>query len=162
MSQDACGVMAARVGKLLVTHNMMLVTAESCTGGGLSQAITSIPGSSEWFERGYVTYSNEAKQELSDVGAETLERYGAVSEEVVSEMAEGALRHSRAHISVAVTGIAGPEGGVPDKPVGTVWLAWAVHDGQTRAARLQFSGDRGAIRRQAVMAALQGLSDMLE
>jgi len=162
LSQDACGVMAERVGKLLVAHNMMLVIAESCTGGGLSQAITSIPGSSEWFERGYVTYSNEAKQELLDVRAETLERGGAVSEEVVSEMAEGALRHSRAHISAAVTGIAGPEGGVPDKPVGTVWLAWAVHDGQTRAARLQFSGDRPAIRRQAVMAALQGLSDMLE
>ncbi len=123
MSQDACGVMAEQVGKLLVAHNMMLVTAESCTGGGLSQAITSIPGSSEWFERGYVTYSNEAKQELLDVRAETLARYGTVSEEVVSEMAEGALRHSRAHISVAVTGIAGPEGGVPDKPVGTVWLA---------------------------------------
>ncbi len=162
MSERAFEAMAERVGALLRDRKMKLVTAESCTGGWLSEVITSIPGSSNWFERGYVTYSDEAKMELLGVRAETLERSGAVSQEAACQMAEGALDNSHAQISVAVTGVAGPEGGTPDKPLGTVWLAWAARRQPTRAAELHFPGDREAIRRQAVMTALQGLADMLE
>lgn len=128
----------------------------------MAKAITDIPGSSSWFERGFVTYSNHAKQEMLGVTNETLSRFGAVSESVVKEMAKGALDYSHAGISVAVSGIAGPEGGSPEKPAGTVWFAWALKSGGEWTIREFFSGDREAVRRQAVARALQGLLDVLE
>jgi len=131
----------------------MLVTAESCTGGGLAYAITAIPGSSKWFERGFVTYSNESKQELLGVSSNTLEKYGAVSEQTVIEMAHGALRNSHADFSIAITGIAGPDGGTAEKPVGTVWFAWGTKD-KIQSQLKFFQGDRKSIREQAIEYAL--------
>ncbi len=133
-----------------------VAVAESCTGGGLAAALTSIAGSSEWFDRGFVTYSNEAKQEMLGVSPATLRRHGAVSEAVAHEMARGALKRSRATRTAAITGIAGPGGGTVGKPVGLVWIAWA-RTGSVRARRFHFKGSRAAIRRQSVHAALQGL-----
>ena len=148
---------AVDVGDHLQTHNLKIVTAESCTGGWVAKALTDVPGSSEWFERGFVTYSNDAKVETLGVAPLTLHVYGAVSEKTVREMAEGALRHSQAHLAVSVSGIAGPEGGSVQKPVGTVWFAWARVGSATRAASHQFRGDRKAVRRQSVLVALQGV-----
>ncbi len=147
--------LAKEVGEGLLKRGLMLATAESCTGGWIAQAITSVPGSSQWFERGFVTYSNLSKTEMLGVAKTTLERFGAVSEETVREMARGALERSRAQVSVAVSGIAGPTGGTPDKPVGTVWIAWAFED--IAARRFHFPGDRQAVRRQAVEEALRGI-----
>lgn len=154
--------MAERAGRLLLERKMFLVTAESCTGGSLAEIITRIPGSSHWFERGFVTYSNESKQELLGVDAESLNRYGAVSEEAAQAMAEGALTNSHAHISVAITGIAGPEGGTPDKPVGTVYIAWAGRGMTPRTVQTIFQGDRLLVRQQSCALALQGLIDIVE
>lgn len=131
-----------------------LATAESCTGGLVAAACTSVAGSSEWYERGFVTYSNASKVELLDVDAALLETHGAVSEAAALAMAQGALAHSRATLAVATTGIAGPGGGVPGKPVGTVWLAWAVRGGECGAQRLWLPGDRAAVREATVRAAL--------
>jgi len=153
--------LASRAGKLLLEQSRMLVTTESCTGGWVAKCITDIAGSSAWFDRGFVTYSNRAKQDMLDVAAATLEVHGAVSEATVSEMVRGALAHSRADVAVAVSGIAGPGGGAPDKPVGTVWFAWLVPGGAPRVDRRQFDGDRDAVRRQAVARALEGLVDVL-
>ncbi len=153
--------LAAKVGAELKSHGMMLATAESCTGGGIAQAVTSVSGSSAWFERGFVTYSNLSKQQMLGVQEATLIAYGAVSEAVVREMAEGALRNSTAQVSLAVSGIAGPDGGTPDKPVGTVWFAWALADGATTAARHRFSGNRGEVRGQAVRVALNGILELV-
>jgi len=153
--------LAGRVGKLLLEQGRMLVTAESCTGGWVAKCITDIAGSSAWFDRGFVTYSNRAKQDMLDVAAATLEVHGAVSADTVSEMVRGALAHSRADVAVAVSGIAGPGGGAPDKPVGTVWFAWLVPGGAPRVDRRQFDGDREEVRRQAVARALEGLVDVL-
>lgn len=161
MDHDLALDMAGRLGHALLLHGARLVTAESCTGGGLAQAITSIAGSSQWFERGFVAYSNESKRELLNVPAETLERFGAVSEQTAAAMAEGALARSRAEFSVAITGIAGPDGGTPEKPVGTVCLAWSGRGGEIRTARTLLSGDRRQIRDQAVLMAMQGLLDMI-
>jgi len=133
------------------------VTAESCTGGMIAAACTAVAGSSDWFERGFVTYSNEAKTELLGVPAALIQTHGAVSEQVARAMAEGALRYSHADLAAAVTGIAGPTGATPDKPVGTVWLAVAQRDADTRAELLQFAGDRAAVRSQSVQRALQSL-----
>ena len=145
------------LGRSLQRRGWRLVTAESCTGGWIAKCVTDVPGSSAWFDRGFVTYSNAAKMEMLGVRAETLARFGAVSEETVREMAAGALACSRAQVAVAVSGIAGPTGGTPDKPVGTVWLAWQL-EGQTALTRLcRFEGDREAVRYQAVVAALQGI-----
>lgn len=149
--------LAGQVGEGLQHQGLMLATAESCTGGWIAQAVTAIAGSSQWFERGFVTYSNTAKQEMLGVQAETLQRYGAVSEPTVCEMAEGVLKHSRAHISVAVSGIAGPGGATPGKPVGTVCLAWAQAGRATCSGTEYFSGDREAVRRAAVLAALRSV-----
>ena len=135
-----------------------LAVAESCTGGGLAAAMTSVAGSSDWFDRGFVTYSNEAKQDMLGVSASTLKRHGAVSEAVAREMALGAIEESRATRSVAITGIAGPGGGSPGKPVGLVWIAWA-RKGKVRARQVHFKGGRAAVRRQSVHAALEGLLD---
>ena len=157
-------VLAARVTKVsaaLLARGLTLATAESCTGGWIAKCCTDRAGSSGWFERGFVTYSNEAKSELLDVAAGLLETEGAVSEAVARAMAAGALRNSRADVALAVTGIAGPDGGVPDKPVGTVWFGWAVAGGRVAAECRRFAGDRDAIRRQAVRHALDGLLDHL-
>jgi nicotinamide-nucleotide amidase len=155
-------LLAGQVGKALQRHGMLLTTAESCTGGWVAEAVTAIAGSSQWFERGFITYTNLAKQEMLGVQADTLQRYGAVSEPTVREMAEGALRHSHAQISVAVSGIAGPGGATVDKPVGTVCLAWARLGHVTRSSTMHFLGDREAVRRAAVMAALRGVLEMIQ
>lgn len=135
----------------------MLATAESCTGGWVAQAATAIAGSSAWFDRGFVTYSNPAKTDVLGVPAALLARHGAVSEPVARAMAEGALARSRAQVAVAITGIAGPDGGTAEKPVGTVWFAWAMQGQGTRAEQRRFGGDREAVRRQSVAIALEGL-----
>jgi len=153
--------LSERVGECLLARRLMVVTAESCTGGWVAQAITATAGCSQWFERGFVTYSNSAKMELLGVQAATLERHGAVSEATVREMAEGALSRSHAQVAVAVSGIAGPGGGSLDKPVGTVCLAWAGSGFTTLARRAQFLGNRETVRRLAVAAALQGILDFL-
>jgi len=154
-------VLAERLGEVLGQREWSLATAESCTGGWVAQAVTAIAGSSQWFERGFVTYSNAAKVEMLGVRAETIDRHGAVSEATVREMVEGALRRSHAQVALAVSGIAGPGGGSLEKPVGTVWLAWGGAGVRTRAVRMQFTGDREAIRGQAVITALQGMLDLL-
>lgn len=138
----------------------MLATAESCTGGWAAQALTSISGSSEWFERGFVTYSNAAKEEMLGVAPGTLERHGAVSEQTAREMASGALARSRADIALAITGVAGPTGGTPDKPVGMVCFAWARKGAPIACSTRQFRGDRDTVRRQSVIAALQGVLEL--
>ena len=154
--------LAKRVARALKSSNGMLVTAESCTGGWVAQVLTAIPGSSAWFERGFVTYSNEAKRESLGVSPGTLARHGAVSEETASEMAQGALAHSRGNIALSVTGVAGPSGGTRLKPVGTVCFAWARAGGQVRAETRHFSGERESVRRQSVVRALEGVLEALD
>ncbi|HUU74145.1 MAG TPA: nicotinamide-nucleotide amidase [Burkholderiales bacterium] len=154
--------LSQRLGTALKQSGMVLATAESCTGGWISQAITMIPGSSGWFDCGFVTYTNRSKQALLGVQASTLARHGAVSELTVREMAEGALARTQADYSVAVSGVAGPDGGSSDKPVGTVWLAVSARERATRATRLHLSGDRDAVRRQTVIAALKALTSLTE
>ena len=154
-------VLAAQVGGLLKSHGLTLATAESCTGGGVAYAITDVAGSSAWFERGFITYSNLAKQQMLGVNEATLNQYGAVSEAVVREMVAGALANSAAQVALAVSGIAGPEGGTPDKPVGTVWFAWGIKHGATHAQRHQVNGNRAEVRAQSVHIALQGVIDLL-
>lgn len=156
MTDDELSALAAQLGRALQAREWKLATAESCTGGWVAKLLTDIAGSSAWFERGFVTYSNAAKQELLDVRAATLKDFGAVSEQTVRELASGALAHSPADVALAITGIAGPGGGSPDKPVGLVWFAWARRSGALRVTQQRFSGDRQAVRRQAVVAALQG------
>ncbi len=156
----ALQALAEDVGARLRAARQMLVTAESCTGGWIAKTVTDIAGSSEWFDCGLAVYSYEAKQALLGVRAETLEHFGAVSRETVIEMVSGALSHSGASVAVAVTGIAGPGGGTDDKPVGTVWIAWKRRGGYPRAEVFIFKGDREAVRRRTVAAALQGLSTL--
>lgn len=154
--------LAAKLGEALLARGSMLATAESCTGGWVAEAVTAIAGSSAWFDRGFVTYSNEAKQDMLGVRADSLAQHGAVSEAVVREMAAGVLAHSRADLVVAISGIAGPAGGSAEKPVGTVWVAWATRAGAQRVQRFHFDGDRAAVRRQSVLAALQGALALLQ
>jgi nicotinamide-nucleotide amidase len=149
--------LATEVGAHLTLKKIQLVTAESCTGGGLAYYITQVPGSSSWFERGFVSYSNQSKQDLLKVNAQTLTIEGAVSQAVALEMATGALCQSLGQVSIAITGIAGPEGSSSDKPVGTVWIALAQHNRAPRAKLWQFSGDRNLIREQTIERALQWL-----
>ena len=153
--------LAERVGKALADQNLTLATAESCTGGLIAAAITAIPGSSAWFDRGFVTYSNHAKGEMLGVHPATLESHGAVSEAVVTEMAEGAISASDAEVSVAVSGVAGPGGGSAAKPVGLVCLAWGMQRRETRARSVHCEGGREEVRRRAVVLALEGILDML-
>ncbi len=153
---------AEQLAELFLKTSTKVVTAESCTGGGLAEILTRIPGSSAWFERGFVTYSNESKNELLSVPLETLEQYGAVSEETAIAMAEGALKNSYADISVSITGIAGPDGGSEDKPVGTVCFGWCKRNAAGITTRIIFNGDRLKIREQACMLAMQGLTDLLQ
>lgn len=149
--------LAAKAGAALAAHGRKLAVAESCTGGWIAKVLTDIPGSSAWFERGFVTYSNAAKEEMLAVRPATLAAHGAVSEATALEMAAGALAASHADVALAVTGIAGPDGGTPDKPVGTVWLAWALAGSAPEAGLQRFNGDRAAVRSAAVAAALEGL-----
>ena len=151
-----------QLSEQLIQQNRMLVTAESCTGGGIAYAITELPGSSDWFERGFVTYSNPAKQEQLGVPHELIARHGAVSEQVAAAMAVGALQHSHADYSVAVTGIAGPDGGTEEKPVGTVCFGWGQRGAGVRTARIVFDGDRQQVRELSILTALQGLADQVE
>lgn len=149
--------LAERVGLALLERGEWLAAAESCTGGWVAQVLTAIAGSSAWFDRGFVTYSNAAKVDMLAVPETTLERHGAVSEATARAMAQGALQHSRADWSLAITGIAGPSGGTPDKPVGTVCFAWASRDGGCEAQTCRFEGDRAAVREQSVAHVLNGL-----
>ena len=162
MNDSVALSLTERLAEAMLLHRYMLVTAESCTGGGIAESVTSLAGSSQWFERGYVTYSDESKQELLKVTLDTLARYGAVSEECAAEMAEGAINNSHADIAVSVTGIAGPDGGSADKPVGTVCFGWSQREQETLTTRIVFAGDREEVRRQTVLMALQGLLDLLE
>lgn len=152
--------LARRVGQALAAAGETLATAESCTGGWVAKALTDVAGSSSWFGWGVVTYSNEAKQSLLGVSAALLDAHGAVSQPVVEAMARGALARSGAARAVAVSGVAGPDGGTPGKPVGTVWIAWARRTAEAYRVRSEvyrFAGDRAAVRRQSVCAALEGV-----
>ncbi len=153
--------LSQRIGELLVACGDVLVTAESCTGGGIATAITEIAGSSAWFDRAFVTYSNEAKQQMLGVRQETLSQWGAVSEQTVLEMATGALLHSQASLAVSVSGVAGPGGGSVEKPVGTVCFAWKTRSGWNKVETVHFSGSRTQVRSQAVYHALQTIHDYL-
>lgn len=153
--------LASATGQRLLAMRHMLVTAESCTGGWIAKCMTDVPGSSGWFDCGLAAYSYEAKQALLGVRPQTLEAFGAVSRETVVEMVSGALVHSGATIAVAVTGIAGPGGGSDDKPVGTVWIGWKRRGGYAHAEVFHFEGNRDAVRRQTVAAALRGLESHL-
>jgi nicotinamide-nucleotide amidase len=161
MPCDTLAALATLVGAKLRGEGLMLTTAESCTGGWVAQAVTTVAGSSDWFERGFVTYSDAAKQEMLGVSARTLAAHGAVSEQTAREMAIGALAHSRAQVALAITGIAGPGGGSAEKPVGTVCFAWATKIGAVSAETRQFEGERESVRRQSVIAALQGVLELL-
>ena len=161
MNVDALQPQALALGDALRAHGWRMATAESCTGGLIAAACTSVAGSSDWFERGVVTYSNEAKTELLGVPATLIARHGAVSEEVALAMAAGALQPARVALAVAVTGVAGPGGGTPNKPVGTVWLAWGTRGQPLVAERLQLAGDRSDIRRQTVEQAFRRLAEAL-
>jgi nicotinamide-nucleotide amidase len=161
MTEDDVTKLARRLGIAAKRRGVDIATAESCTGGGVATAITRISGSAKYFERAFVTYTNIAKKEMLGVSQDTLAKYGAVSEEVATEMARGALKHSHADVSVAVTGIAGPTGGSRKKPVGTVHFAWGVRGGPVQARHFRFKGDRVAVRMQSVYIAIQGLIDLL-
>ncbi len=150
------------VGQVLKVHQLMVATAESCTGGWVAKVLTDIAGSSAWVERGFVTYTNQAKVEMLGVRQTTLEAHGAVSEQTVREMAVGALANSLADVAVAISGVAGPGGGAPDKPVGTVWFAWARRGDGIKTACDRFDGDREAVRQQAVLQALRGIKTLVE
>ena len=160
IDDEALNTQAQALGEQLQVSRLSLVTAESCSGGWIAKLMTDIAGSSAWFDCGMVVYSYEAKQALLGVRAQTLEEHGAVSRETVLEMVSGALARSGASIAVAVTGIAGPGGGSEDKPVGTVWIGWKQRGGYARAQLFQFAGDREAVRRQTVAAAMSGLQAM--
>lgn len=153
--------LSQQLGELLLKHKQVLVTAESCTGGGVANAITEIAGSSAWFDRAFVTYSNEAKQEMIGVEGQTLAEFGAVSEPVVIQMVQGALNNSNATIGVSISGIAGPTGGSEEKPVGTVCFAWADKSGWLKVETQYFAGDRSAVRTQAVIHALETIKEHL-
>lgn len=153
--------LAELIGRTLVEKGHILGFAESCTGGLASAIVTNIPGSSAWFDGGVVVYSNQAKQDLLQVSKNTLHQYGAVSEQVAAEMAEGLIKQGRASIVASVTGIAGPDGGTTEKPVGTVCFAWASNDHPTKTCQLLLSGNRQEIRQKSVSTMLSGLKDFL-
>ncbi|MDH5180749.1 MAG: CinA family protein [Gammaproteobacteria bacterium] len=161
-SDDDLQSLAAELGRCLQQREFVIATAESCTGGWVAKILTDIPGSSAWFDRGFVTYSNEAKQEMLGVDPEIIDANGAVSEATARAMAEGVLNNSRASVSLAITGIAGPGGGTPYKPVGLVWFAWAGGGQPVGSVDHIFEGDRESIRRQAVLRALHGVRDRLD
>lgn len=153
--------LAQHLADKLIEQGAFLATAESCTGGGVAWCLTAVPGSSRWFERGFVTYTNRAKREMLGVSTDILAQFGAVSEKTAMAMANGALQHSPADYALSITGIAGPGGGSKEKPVGTVCFAWAGKDRDTLAKTLIFSGDRSAVRQQSIHTALQGMLDFI-
>lgn len=155
--EESIDDLAARLGAVLVARDWKAATAESCTGGGIAEAITRIPGSSAWFDQGFVTYSNAAKHTQLGVPEETLDQHGAVSAATVEAMATGAITHSRADVAVAVSGVAGPHGGTPTRPVGTVWLAWARRGAPPEAQAVHLPGERAQVREASVRRALEGL-----
>ncbi len=159
---DDCSTSAAVLGAAFKDRGFTLALAESCTGGMVAQYITSVAGSSAWFERGFITYSNAAKVEMLSVSKHTLEQFGAVSEQTAAEMALGALKHSHAHIAGSITGIAGPDGGTPEKPVGMVCFAWGKRDFSIKTATQNFKGSRDDIRQQAANFLMASLLSMLE
>jgi nicotinamide-nucleotide amidase len=154
--------LAERIGKRLLEKKQTLVTAESCTGGWVAQVVTSVPGSSAWFERGFVTYSNDAKQEALGVPRDVLRRHGAVSEETARAMALGALAHSRGTLALSITGVAGPAGGSAEKPVGTVCFGWVAKGREALTQTRLFEGDREGVRRQSVVHALEKVLELLD
>jgi nicotinamide-nucleotide amidase len=163
---DTIGQLAERLGAGLLAQHLVLTTAESCTAGGLAYAVTLVPGSSQWYDRGFITYSNESKMQLLGVSAAYLRDFGAVSEPVARAMAIGALSQSAAQVAVAVTGIAGPDGGTPDKPVGTVCFAWAIRREAANAPWVKtethrFEGDRAAVRTRSIITGLETLVALL-
>lgn len=153
---------AKEIGDKLKQHHLQLVTAESCTGGQLAQTITSVPGASKWFERGFVTYSNLSKQQVLGIDESLISRYGPVSKEVVLAMATGALNNSPASISIAITGIAGPGGGTEKLPVGTIWTAWVKNNAFSKTQCQHYTGDRLITRYAAVEFALQTLLNLIK
>lgn len=159
VSDQALSQLSERIGRNLLQRHEQVTAAESCTGGWIAKVLTDIPGSSAWFQQGFVTYSNEAKQQMLGVGRLSLETCGAVSETVVQEMAEGALRAANADYALSVSGIAGPDGGTADKPVGTVWFGFAHRQGKTVAIHKVFQGDRESVRRQSVAFSLNYLAN---
>ena len=154
--------LAAQVGAVLVQRGLMLASAESCTGGWLGQTMTSVAGSSTWYERGFITYTNVSKSEMLGVSDATLAQHGAVSEQTAKEMVLGTLARSHAQIAVSITGIAGPGGGTVEKPVGMVCFAWAMKDGLAHSETRHFTGDRETVRHQSVAVALQGVQNLLQ
>lgn len=156
--QSECGIVA----NLLLKNEWFLCTAESCTGGLIAAACTELPGSSAWFERGFVTYANAAKVELLGVDAALIDAHGAVSEPVARAMAAGALQHSHAQVAIAVTGVAGPSGGSAAKPVGTVWFGFAFGSGDVNTELCHFEGDRAAVRQAAVQHALTRVAQLIQ
>ncbi|MHB0973468.1 MAG: CinA family protein [Thiobacillus sp.] len=161
VSDEELRQLAAELGEKLIARGWMLATAESCTGGWVGQLLTSLPGSSHWYERGFITYANTAKIEMLGVPEETLAAHGAVSEETAAAMAAGALKHSHAQAALAISGIAGPGGGTPQKPVGLVCYGWALADGTVMSSTCRLDGDREEIRSRAVAAALRGLIELI-
>jgi nicotinamide-nucleotide amidase len=161
MAEAALYALAERVGQALKESSLMLATAESCTGGWIAEAVTMVPGSSAWFERGFVTYTYISKREMLGVQEATLEQHGAVSEHTVVEMVRGALAASHAQVAVAVSGTAGPDGGTPEKPVGTVCIAWCAKGGSVKSEMQRYSGNRDQVRHQSVVRALQGILELL-
>ncbi|MDZ7662503.1 MAG: nicotinamide-nucleotide amidohydrolase family protein [Thiohalophilus sp.] len=163
-SDEVLLALAHRIAERLGDAGLQLATAESCTGGWIAKLLTDVPGCSAWFERGFVTYTNQSKQDLLGVPAEVLGDHGAVSEATVRAMADGALRHSEASLALSVSGIAGPGGGRPDKPVGLIWFGWAQQaapgNPDVRSESRQFNGNRDAVRRQAVARALEGVLEL--
>ncbi len=161
INDDVISSRRDRLAEQLIRHGLLLAVAESCTGGWLAKVCTDISGSSNWFDRGFVTYSNSAKQQMLGVSGQTLQVEGAVSEAVVIEMVTGVLQQSDAHIAVSISGVAGPGGGTEEKPVGTVWFAWKRTSLPAVAGCFHFDGDRNEVRRQAVERALQGLLEIV-
>ena len=159
---DKLKILVLETAKQLKERQLTLATAESCTGGGLSYWLTSVPGSSDWFERGYVTYSNTAKMEMIGVKENIIKAYGAVSEQTAHEMADNARQHSHTDIAIAITGVAGPDGGSAEKPVGTVWIAWSGKNFNSIAQRYVFTGDRQAVRLASMIKALEVLLTLIQ
>ena len=158
---DTIDQLVEQLSELLIKRDWMMATVESCTGGMISESITRVPGSSVWFERGFITYSNDAKQELVGVSSESLRDHGAVSSAVAREMAAGGIQSSRADLAVSVTGVAGPDGGSEEKPVGTVWIAWADRNGKVIDQGYLFSGDRQQVRLASAQSAFAGAIEFL-
>lgn len=161
VSDEELHQLAVELADRLRARGWMLTTAESCTGGWVGQLLTSLPGSSQWYERGFITYANAAKVEMLGVPEETLATHGAVSEQTASAMAAGALKHSHTQAALAISGIAGPGGGTPQKPVGLVCYGWALADGTLMSSTCRLDGDREEIRSRAVAAALRGLIELI-